>query len=195
MLFGKKIKQTVDLSQLEKNIRFYIDGVRDELERERLEKERLEKERKESETRYSLKDTTRYSLEDDPSLYEKIESEYPEWEKKTAVKESFSSSVLKYMEQKRLSPSKLYKKAELDRKLFSRLKNDYMYQPTRTTAIKFCLGLELKIDEAEKLLEKAGYSLSKSQSFDLIIRYCIENGYTDIETVNEILRRFEEKTL
>lgn len=127
--------------------------------------------------------------------YNEINKSYFDWERSNADKMSFSALVLHIMQIKKFSASKLYKKAGLDRKLFSRLKNDYMYQPSKITAIKFCLGLELDIKDSEKMLEKAGYSLSKSQSFDLIIRYCIEHRYYEIKTVNEILRLMDEKEI
>ena len=122
-------------------------------------------------------------------------SDYEEWERENAEYKSFSQSVLDGMNEKGLTAIQFYKKAHIDRKLFSKLKTDYCYKPNKTTAIKLCFALDLSITPAEELLKKAGYALSKSDPFDLVIRYCFACEITDIDIVNEILIRLDEKTL
>ena len=99
------------------------------------------------------------------------------------------------LEEKKLPATAFYKKAQIDRKLFSKLKTDFCYQPNKATAIKICLGLDLSIEEAEEFLSAAGFSLSKNMQFDLAIRYCFENRYTNVDDVNSVLYYLDEKTL
>lgn len=196
-LFKMKSKHTIDYAQIVTDINQYRNEAIAECWREKRSQAESERRRKELEAQRERCDV-KYSLEVDPNVkYSRdvVVDNYYSWEKKTAIYKSFSQEVINYMSKKSLSSTKFYKKAQIDRKLFSKLKTDYCYQPTKATAIKICMGLDLNFDEAEELLELAGYSLSKNLPFDLAIRYCFENGYTNVDDVNEILYRLGEKTL
>lgn len=123
------------------------------------------------------------------------DTDYRAWEKGHGSGNTFSASVLKKIREKGLSYRQFYVGAGIDRKLFSKIKTDFCYQPTKITAIKCCLSLDLSADEADLLLKTAGYALSETISFDLAVRYCISHGITDIDDVNAVLYELEEKTL
>ena len=109
--------------------------------------------------------------------------------------ESFSEMLLRLIDEKGLKDSDVYKRANIDRRLFSKIRGDVNYVPSKKTAIAFCLALQLELDQTEKLLETAGYSLSQSSRFDLIIRYLIENKEYNIQFVNIVLDDYGEGTL
>lgn len=109
--------------------------------------------------------------------------------------ETFSSMLLRLIDEKGLKDSEVYKKANIDRRLFSKIRGDEDYVPSKKTAISFCLALQLEMDEAKKLLETAGYTLSTSSRFDLIIMYLIENEEYNIHFANIVLEDYGEGTL
>lgn len=110
-------------------------------------------------------------------------------------KETFSSMLLRLIDEKGLRDSDAYKNANIDRRLFSKIRGDEDYTPSKKTAISFCFALELEIDEARKLLEAAGYALSASSKFDLIITYLIENKEYNVHFANIVLDEYGEGTL
>lgn len=109
--------------------------------------------------------------------------------------ESFSEMLLRMIDEKGLKDSDVYKRANIDRRLFSKIRGDEDYMPSKKTAISFCLALQLDMDEAKKLLATAGYMLSASSRFDLIIMYLIENCEYNIHFVNIVLDDYGEGTL
>lgn len=109
--------------------------------------------------------------------------------------ESFSTRLLRLIDEKGLKDSAVYKSANIDRRLFSKIRGDEDYMPSKKTAISFCLALQLEMDETKKLLETAGYTLSASSRFDLIIMYLIENSEYNIHFANLVLDDYGEGTL
>ncbi|MBQ9530998.1 MAG: hypothetical protein IJR70_02885 [Eubacterium sp.] len=110
-------------------------------------------------------------------------------------KPSFCSNLFNIIDEKNIKDSAVYKKADIDRRLFSKMRSDMDYHPAKNTAIRLCLALELDIAETERLLESAGYCLSMSSTSDLVIRYCIEHKTFKIVSVNEALDYFGEKII
>ena len=132
-----------------------------------------------------------------PALYSrKGNKEWPDLDKVLARKEeSFSKMLLRMIDEKGLKDSDAYKRANIDRRLFSKIRADEDYVPSRKTAISFCLALQLELEEAKKLLASAGYTLSASSRFDLIIMYLIENCEYDVLFANIVLDDYGEGTL
>lgn len=109
--------------------------------------------------------------------------------------ESFSELLLRLIDEKGLKDSEVYKQANIDRRLFSKIRGDEAYVPSKKTAISFCLALQLGVDEANRLLAAAGYTLSSSSRFDLIIMYLLENQEYNIQFANIVLDGYGEGTL
>lgn len=111
------------------------------------------------------------------------------------VDKTFSEKLLEWIVIKKLNEVDCYKKAGVDRKLFSKIKSNKHYHPSRDTVISFALALQLNLDETDDLLEKAGYSFSCSSSADLIIMFFIEKGIYDPVIINEALYQFHEQII
>ena len=109
--------------------------------------------------------------------------------------ESFSQCLIRMINESGFSDPQVYKKANIDRKHFNHIINNKDYRPKKETAVALAIGLQLNMDDTAALLERAGFVLSRSSKFDLIIRYCIENGIYDIYRINEILFSEDQKTL
>jgi hypothetical protein len=108
---------------------------------------------------------------------------------------SFSELLFSYIDDSGYKDSEIYKKVDIDRKLFSKIRCNDNYIPKRNNVIKLCLSLSLDKDKFNKLLESAGYSLSTTNDFDLVISYCVENNIYDLNVVNNYLYTFANAIL
>jgi len=107
----------------------------------------------------------------------------------------FTETLLKLIDNTGKKDSHIYKKAGLTRQHFSKIRNNPNYKPTKPTAIALALALELDLEKTKDLIGRAGYALTNSSKFDLIIRYFIENRIYDMVQINMALYEFDQPLL
>ncbi|MBQ8425832.1 MAG: ASCH domain-containing protein [Clostridia bacterium] len=111
------------------------------------------------------------------------------------IEKSFSKTLLQMIDSKNMSDSECYKRANIDRKLFSKIRCNDSYQPTKKTVFAFAIALKLNISETKQLLESAGYSLSRSFIQDIIVEYFIIHKQYNIFLINEALSEYGQQIL
>lgn len=104
----------------------------------------------------------------------------------------FSETLMQLIDCSGKKDSEIYKKANVDRKLFSKIKNNINYRPSKTTALAFAFALELDIDETKDFISRAGFALSKSSKFDVIVEYFLVNRNYNVFELNEVLFAFDQ---
>lgn len=104
----------------------------------------------------------------------------------------FAETLVSLIEKSGKKNSEVYKKANVDKKLFSKIINNVSYHPSKQTALAFAIALELDLEQTEDLIGRAGYALTRSSKFDIIVEYSIRNRCFDIYSINEVLFQFDQ---
>jgi len=108
---------------------------------------------------------------------------------------TFTDMLTRYINMKGWRDSKVYKAAQLDRRLFSKIMSDREYKPAKDTALALAIALELTLQQTSDLLDRAGYTLSHSNKRDVIIEYFIREGVHNLTDINEVLYKLDQKII
>ena len=137
------------------------------------------------------------SIMSDAGILFSVESGLPDLDEHLdiSVGESFQEMLLRFIDEREMTDAEVYKKANVDRKLFSKIRCNPDYRPSKKTALALAIALELNMDQTVDLLSRAELAFSPSRVFDLIVRYCIEHQIYDIMEINAILFEYEQPLL
>jgi hypothetical protein len=151
---------------------------------------------------YVLYEPARYDSMDMPDIELDIGHDYiglPDTELENFIKDNrkptFHQILFSFIDKKGASDSDVYKSAGVDRRHFSKIRSNPDYRPGKNTVIALALALELNKKETDRLLSAAGYSLSESNTFDLIILFFLDKEIYDLYSVNQALDYFSQKPL
>ena len=141
--------------------------------------------------------TFKQEAEKDMALYDSpaLENTYHAWERDHSEYKSFSSEVVRMVGERFEKTSDFYRAANIDKRVYHKIRSDFSYRPSRQTAFRCCFGLGLNLEEAEALLKLAGMAFSPNNPDDLVIKFCLEKGITDIPGINYMLWRYTGSTL
>lgn len=155
--------------------------------------------------RYGLEDASCTSFINEEEITNRIERTYLDeaFDKESSKIDNFIENskndnnfqklLFKYIDDKNLKDSDVYNKVHIDRRLFSKIRSDIHYHPSKDTVILLGLSLELNEKEVEELLNSASYSLPKNNIYDLIIRFCFIEGIYELKKINELLEMYNCK--
>ncbi len=136
-----------------------------------------------------------YARADYSAVYADADSEaqpLPDWDSLfRQADEGFSGMLLRLIDEKGMTDAQCYKKANVDRKLFSKIRGNPAYRPSKPTVFAFAIALELSLPETRELLERAGFAISHSSKFDIILEYFIQHRSYDLMEINEVLFQFD----
>lgn len=108
---------------------------------------------------------------------------------------TFVDKLLEHIDKRHMKDSDVYRAAQVDRRLYSKIISDHEYKPAKDTCVAFAFALELSIDEAEDLLSRAGYTLSHSSKRDVLLEYFFKEKIYNLFDINDILLRLDQKVL
>lgn len=109
--------------------------------------------------------------------------------------EGFSGMLLRLIDEKGMKDAECYRRANVDRKLFSKIRSNPGYTPKKPTAVAFCIALELTLPQARELLARAGYGMSRASMFDVIVEYFISRRVYDVHVINQALWHYDQPLL